>query len=59
MNEAELTACGREPEVVEPERENDSQRKAWTPPTLTRVEVRRTLLSPGTNIDGFSGSSFK
>ncbi|MBI2299896.1 MAG: hypothetical protein HYU66_13300 [Armatimonadetes bacterium] len=36
--------------------ESKPRRMPWKPPTATRVEVRRTLGSPGTAIDAFSGS---
>lgn len=34
----------------------DGQRRAWTDPVVTRIDIRRTMLSPGSIVDGFSGS---
>lgn len=34
----------------------NAPRRAWIDPVVTRIDIRRTMLSPGSVNDGFSGS---
>ena len=34
----------------------NAPRRAWVDPVVTRIDIRRTMLAPGSVTDAFSGS---
>ena len=44
------------PEVDVEHAAQNALKPDWRTPLITRIEIKRTKLSPGSNIDGFAGS---